>query len=65
MADVEVCRVGSALNVILADISFPMLEHAHELADRNGGANQCGFVRCPADGLNNIDNTSVDSVVSV
>ena len=57
-------RVGPALNVILTDISVPMLAHVQKLAARNGIADQCSFIRCSADELSSIVGNSVDAVVT-
>src|ERR1700749_1906762 len=42
-------RIGSSLNVILADISLPLLRRARERAMDRGAIKQCTFVECSAD----------------
>jgi arsenite methyltransferase len=57
-------RVGSALRVILTDISEPMLRHAQELATERGVQGQCAFVACGADDLAGLQGESVDAVTT-
>ena len=59
-----IARVGPSLQVILADISAPMLAHAAGLARLRGIDRQCRFHACPADNLAGIDDQSVDVVVT-
>jgi ubiquinone/menaquinone biosynthesis C-methylase UbiE len=57
-------RVGASLQVILSDVSAPMLEHAESLARERRVEQQCRFVECPADALLGIADASVDVVTS-
>src|SRR5579872_4886420 len=57
-------RIGPSLQVVLSDISVPMLEHAQERARERGIANQCTFVHCSADALRGIADGSVDVVAT-
>lgn len=57
-------RIGPALNVILTDISAPMLRHAEQTATLRGVREQCRFVECPADDLSAIADASVDVVAT-
>jgi arsenite methyltransferase len=57
-------RVGPGLQVIVSDLSAPMLAHVHQLAAERGVAGQCRFVRTVADDLSAIPDASVDVVTS-
>ena len=57
-------RVGASLRVWLTDISEPMLRHAETQAAERGVRDQCTFVRCTADHLEGIPDTSADVVVT-
>ncbi|HEX8755068.1 MAG TPA: class I SAM-dependent methyltransferase [Steroidobacteraceae bacterium] len=57
-------RVGASLRVWLTDISEPMLRHAEAQSAARGVNSQCTFVRCPADRLEGIPDSSVDVVVT-
>jgi ubiquinone/menaquinone biosynthesis C-methylase UbiE len=57
-------RVGSTLRVLLTDVSEPMLRHAQTQALERGVHDQCTFLRCPADRLDDIADASVDVVVT-
>lgn len=57
-------RVGSALRVILTDISEPLLRHARQLATERGVQGQCTFVACGADDLAAVPSESVDVVTT-
>lgn len=57
-------RVGSALRVILTDISVPMLHHAEARAKELGIEAQCTFAECGADKLSPIADLSVDAVTT-
>jgi ubiquinone/menaquinone biosynthesis C-methylase UbiE len=57
-------RVGDSLQVILTDISAPLLAHAERTAIELGIERQCKFLRCSADSLNVMTNESVDVVTT-
>ena len=57
-------RIGVSIRVILTDISSHMLHHAESIAERRGIRNQCTFLQCPADKLNDIADASVDAVTA-
>jgi SAM-dependent methyltransferase len=56
-------RFGPALNVVMTDVSAPLLSHTEALAAERGVARQCRFVQGSADALAGIDDASVDAVV--
>ncbi len=55
-------RIGPSLNVILTDISVPLLRHAEMLATERGVHDQCTFLHCSAEKLDEIPDASVDVV---
>lgn len=57
-------RIGPSLQVVLSDISAPMLRHAREQAERLGVAAQCRFVQSPADDLRALDSGLADVLTS-
>src|SRR6185437_9945196 len=57
-------RVGTSLRVWLTDISEPILRHAEAQSVERGVRSQCTFVRCPADHLDGIPDSSVDVIVT-
>jgi arsenite methyltransferase len=57
-------RAGPALQVILTDISGPMLRHAEARAVRRGVRSQCTFLECSAEKLNDIADSTVDVVAT-
>jgi len=57
-------RIGSSLNVILTDISAPMLRHSETLAVQRGIRHQCRFLECSAEKLDGINSSSVDVVTT-
>jgi arsenite methyltransferase len=57
-------RIGETLNVILTDVSAPMIAHAQGVAKERGVVNQCWFIQCPADDLAAIPDASVDVVAT-
>ena len=57
-------RVGPALQVILTDISTPLLRHAEGLAAERGIQGQCSFIACGADDLAGLQSASVDAVTT-
>jgi len=57
-------RTGASLRVWLTDISEPILRHAEAQSVARGVRSQCTFVRCPADRLEGIPDSSVDVVVT-
>jgi arsenite methyltransferase len=56
-------RIGPTLQVILTDISEPLLQHTEGLAREREVARQCTFVNCSAEKLT-IANGSVDAVTT-
>lgn len=57
-------RIGPSLNVILTDISAPMLKHAETIYTEREFKNKCTFLNCPADSLQGIEDDSVDVVIT-
>jgi ubiquinone/menaquinone biosynthesis C-methylase UbiE len=57
-------RLGPSLRVLLTDISAPMLHHTEALAVRRKVEGQCRFLRCSAERLDGVDDSSVDAVVT-
>ncbi|PMS14560.1 hypothetical protein C0Z18_30990 [Trinickia dabaoshanensis] len=55
-------RFGPSLNVVMTDVSAPLLRHAEALAAERGVARQCRFVQGSADALTQIDDAGVDAV---
>jgi arsenite methyltransferase len=57
-------RVGPTLQVVLTDISGPMLRHAEALAVQRGVRSQCRFLECSAEKLDDIAGSTVDVVAT-
>lgn len=57
-------RIGASLSVILTDISAALLNYTETLAEQRGVKNQCSFLQCSADRLNDIQDASVDAVTT-
>lgn len=57
-------RIGPSLNVVMTDISRPMLRHTEALANQRGVRQQCTFLNCSAEALVDIRDASVDAVAS-
>jgi arsenite methyltransferase len=57
-------RVGPALQVVLTDISAPMLRHTEALAVKRGVRSQCTFLECSAEKLGDIADSTVDVVAT-
>ena len=57
-------RIGASLQVVLTDVSAPMLRVAETLAQQRGVRDQCRFLECPADALSGIPDASVDVVAT-
>jgi len=57
-------RVGPSLSVILTDISGPMLRYADSLATQRNVRQQCSFLQCSVDNLDEIGDASVDAVTT-
>ncbi|HME38730.1 MAG TPA: methyltransferase domain-containing protein [Steroidobacteraceae bacterium] len=55
-------RMGAAIQVVLTDISAPMLRHAEAQAERRGVRGQCTFLECSAEKLSGVADSSVDAV---
>lgn len=55
-------RVGPSLQVILTDVSEPLLRHTQKLAEERGVAEQCRFVQGSAEKLENIADGCADVV---
>jgi len=53
-------RIGPSLNVIMTDISAPMLHHAQTISQQQGTQSQCTFLLCSAEELHAIPDASVD-----
>jgi arsenite methyltransferase len=57
-------RLGAAINVVLTDISAPMLRHAESVAVQRGVRGQCSFLKCSAENLAGISDSSIDVVAA-
>ena len=57
-------QTGSALRVVLSDVSLALLRHAQERARERGVANQCTFIHCSADDLRGVEDASIDVVAT-
>jgi len=57
-------RAGPGLQVVLTDISAPLLRYARERARALGVAGQCRFVECGAERLEGLESASLDVVTS-
>jgi len=57
-------RIGPSLQVILTDISVPMLRHSEALANELGVQHQCTFLEGAADKLTKVPDASVDVVTT-
>ncbi len=57
-------QIDSSLQVILTDISKPMLDHVEQLANQFNVRQQCTFLECAADNLNAIADASIDAVMT-
>jgi arsenite methyltransferase len=57
-------RVGPSLQVLMTDISRPLLRHVEEAAERLGVRGQCSFHHCNAETLATIGDASVDVVTT-
>ncbi len=57
-------RIGATLNVVLTDISAPMLAHAESVAAQRGISGQCTFLKCSAENLAGIADSSIDVVAA-
>jgi arsenite methyltransferase len=57
-------RIGPTLQVMLTDISGPMLRHAEGLAVERGVRSQCKFLECSAEKLGDIADSTVDVVAT-
>ncbi len=57
-------RVGPALQVVLTDISGPMLRHAEALAAQRGVRSQCTFLECSAEKLDGLADSTVNVVAT-
>jgi SAM-dependent methyltransferase len=55
-------RIGQSLNVLMTDVSRPMLRYVETLADQRNIRQQCQFFNCSAEALAGIDDASVDVV---
>ena len=57
-------RIGPSLQVLLADISAPLLRHAQSLAIQREVQGQCTFLECSAERLDGIHDACVDVVTT-
>ena len=57
-------RIGPSLKVFVTDVSTSLLRHAGELAMQAEVADQCVFLRYPAESLSTIADASVDVVTA-
>lgn len=59
-----IAQVGDSLQVILTDISKPMLTYAEHIAEQLNIRQQCTFLNCSAENLQAIPSASVDVVTT-
>lgn len=57
-------RVGPSLRVLLTDVSASLLQHSESVATQRGVRDQCTFLQCSAEALNDIAGASVDVVTT-
>lgn len=57
-------RIGPSLQVLLTDVSAPLLRHAEAIAVDRGIRQQCSFIECRADNLSAIPDGFVDAVTT-
>jgi ubiquinone/menaquinone biosynthesis C-methylase UbiE len=57
-------RIGASLTVILTDVSEAMLHHAEQIAFTRNVRTQCSFIKCTAENLAGIPDSSVDVVTT-
>jgi arsenite methyltransferase len=57
-------RIGPSLQVILTDVSAPMLQYAESVAQIRDVRSQCTFLECSAEKLEGIADASVEAVGS-
>jgi arsenite methyltransferase len=57
-------RIGPSLRVIMTDISAPMLRHAEAIAVERKVRSQCTFLKCSAEKLPDIADSSLDVVAT-
>ncbi len=57
-------RIGASLNVLMTDISVPLLEYVQAEASQRGILAQCKFLHGSADVLNDIDDDAVNAVTT-
>ena len=57
-------RMGEKVRVVLTDISAPLLRHAEASAAHRGVREQCTFMRCSAEKLTDIGDSTIDAVVA-
>jgi arsenite methyltransferase len=57
-------RVGPSLRVLCTDVSPSMLQHAESVATQRAVRDQCTFLQCSAEALNDIPGESADVVTT-
>jgi arsenite methyltransferase len=57
-------RVGPTLRVFLTDVSASLLQHCESVATQRNVRDQCTFLQCSAEALNDIPCESVDAVTT-
>lgn len=57
-------RIGASIQVMLTDISAPLLRHAESSAEQRNVRAQCNFLKCSAEKLSEIGDSTVDAVVA-
>jgi arsenite methyltransferase len=57
-------RIGPSLNVLMTDVSSPLLRHVETLATQRSIRQQCTFFHCSAEALSGIEDASVDVVTT-
>ena len=59
-----IARIGSSLRVLFTDISAPLLHHTEALAVQRNIQDQCAFIQCSAESLEDIEGDAVDAVTT-
>src|SRR5579872_6733963 len=57
-------RIGASLRVVMTEVSECMLHHAEAVARQRNVTAQCTFLKCTADNLSSIADSSVDVVTT-
>lgn len=57
-------RLGPSLNVVMTDISAPLLDYVRTAATARGVQGQCAFLQCSADAMPGMADNSVDALTT-